>query len=657
MSRERLLARAGIAEAPASGTRAGGFFLVRRLCLGPLILAAACAPGPQEVAQPLNVLLVSIDTLRADHLGCYGASAVETPAIDRLAAGGVRFENAFSPVPLTLPAHWTVLSGLQPWRHGVVDNGMASPMPPVMTLAERFSAAGYDTAAFVAAFVLHRSFGLNRGFATYDDGPAADAALEQAFHATAPADERVGRALAWLRRDRQQPFFLWLHLFDPHAPYEPPPAFRALYPGRPYDGEIAFVDTQIARLLAGLERAGLTDKTLVVLLADHGESLGEHGEQTHGVLLYDATLHVPLLLRLPGVLPAGELRREAVTLADVAPTVLALAGLDPIAEVDGVDLFAPRSSNAERQLAAISESPRRRLGWAGLAAVRQGPWKYILAPRPELYRIADDPRELTNRLAAEPTRTGELDSAARRVAGLLRDRLATAVADEPGAEERARLAALGYVAGPPPTAPRQAGAHAAANPRDEIGSLAGLDRAYQLLAEGRLDEAETSFQSLLATDPAPLAALEGLGRIARLRGRSDEAESLFERVLSRDPQSLAALAQLVTLARAGGNTRLAIDHAQRLAALAPGDAGASRLLAEALLAAGRGEEAEAEWRRGLARSPRAGWLRLGLARYLAAAQRQREAGAELDRILADEDLSGDLLAAAQAARAALPATD
>ena len=657
MSPQRLPARAGIAANQASGIRAGGLFLVRLLCLGPLLLGTACAPSRRPAAEPRNVVLITVDTLRADHLGCYGAPAVETPAIDRLAADGVRFENAFSPVPLTLPAHWTVLSGLQPWRHGVIDNGMtlpAPPTPPIVLLAERFAAAGYDTAAFVAAFVLHRSFGLNRGFATYDDGPAADAALDQAFHATAPADERVGRALDWLRRDRQQPFFLWLHLFDPHAPYEPPPAFRALYAGRPYDGEIAFVDTQVARLLAGLERAGLTGKTLVVLLSDHGESLGEHGEQTHGVLLYDATLRVPLLFRLPGVLPAGTVRRDPATLADATPTVLALAGLGPTAGVDGVDLFASSPEDGARQLAAVSESPRRRLGWAGLAAVRQGPWKFILGPRPELYRIADDPRELTDLLTAEPVRAGELESAARRVAGLLRDRLAAGSAAEPGAEDRARLAALGYLAGPPATATGGSGAGATANPRDEIGLLSRLDRAYQLLAEGRLEEAEAAFLAVLAVKPPPLAALEGLGRIARLRGRGAEAEGYFERILARDPQSLAALAQLVTLASARGDRQRAIERARQLAALAPGDAGASRLLAEALLAAGHTAEAEAEWRRGLTRSPRAGWLRLGLARYLAAAQRQREAAQELDRILADEELSAELAVAAQAARAALP---
>ena len=657
MSRERLPARAGIAETQASGIRAGGFFHVRLLGLAALILGSACSPGPRQVPEAPNVLLISVDTLRADHLGCYGAPAVETPAIDQLAAAGVRFENAFSPVPLTLPAHWTVLSGLQPWHHGVVDNGMALPTAPVATLAERFAAAGYDTAAFVAAFVLHRSFGLNRGFATYDDGPAADAALDQSFHATAPADERVGRALDWLRRERQQPFFLWLHLFDPHAPYEPPPAFRALYAGRPYDGEIAFVDTQVARILAGLARAGLTNRPLVVLLSDHGESLGEHGEQTHGVLLYDSTLRVPLIFRLPGSLPPGTVRRDPATLADVAPTVLALAGLETGPRGDGTDLFAPRSGTAERELAAISESPRRRLGWAGLTAIRDGPWKYILAPQPELYRVADDPGELTNLVSTEPADAASLASAARRVANELRDLLVQGRATDPGAEERARLAALGYLAGEAATTARESEGGTAPNPRDEIGTLAELDRAYQMLAEGRLEEADPAFRALVAHDPPPLAALEGLGRVARLRGQQADAERLFERILVRDPQSLTALAQLVTLAGERGDFRLAAARAQQLAALVPNDAGASRLLAEALLAAERSAEAEAEWRRGLALSPRAGWLRLGLARYLATAHRQHEAVQELDRILTDEEMSPELVSAAQTARAALPPRD
>ncbi len=630
----------------ASGIRAGGLFPCPLLAVLTLGCIVSCSPPrPAEPDRP-NVLLISVDTLRADRLGSYGARAVETPAIDRLAAEGVRFEHAFSPVPLTLPAHWTMHTGVEPWHHGVVDNGMVMGTPPGATLAERFSAAGYDTAAFVSAFVLHRSFGLDRGFARYDDGPAADAALDQLFHATAPADERVGRSLAWLRRPRERPFFLWLHLFDPHAPYEPPQAFQALFAGRPYDGEIAFVDTQVARLLAGLDAAGIARKTLVVLTSDHGESLGEHGEATHGVLLYDATLRVPLFFRQPGTLPAGEVRDQAVGLADIAPTVLALAGLDRGNDLDGVDLFSGEVT-PPRTLAAISDSPRRRLGWSSLVAVRKGAWKYILAPRSELYRVADDPGELADRLQSDPQAAVELERAARRVAAAVVERRADRTATDPGAEEKARLAALGYIT---TSRERQNGG---ADPTEAIALLSELDRAHQLLAEGRLDAAEQALRGMLGSGTLPLAALESLGRIARLRGRPAEAEAYFERLLEFEPESPTALAQLVQLARERGDVERAVTVGRQLARLAPRDGSASRLLAEALAAAGDAAASEAEWRRGLAVAPRAHWLRFGYARFLIAADRGEEAAAELDRIVADEEAPEGVVEQAQAARARL----
>lgn len=601
-------------------------------------------------ASPPNVVLISIDTLRPDRLGCYGARAVETPAIDRLAAEGVRFEHAFSPVPLTLPAHWTMHTGVEPWHHGVVDNGMILRTPPVATLAERFSAAGYDTAAFVSAFVLNRTFGLDRGFARFDDGPAADAALEQLLHGTAPADERVGRALAWLRRPRSKPLFLWLHLYDPHAPYAPPPAFRSLYPGRPYDGEVAFVDTQVARLLAGLAAAGIADRTLVVLVSDHGESLGEHGEATHGLLLYDATLRIPLIVRLPGGLAAGSVRDEAVGLADIAPTVLALAGLPAESGVDGIDLFH-RPAESRREHSAISEYPRRRLGWSTLVAVRIGEWKFILAPRAELYHVARDPSELTDLAGVEREWTRDLTRAARRVERQLLELAADSGPVEASTEERAKLAALGYLTGSPPTAAT------GTDPKDGIRLMGEIDRATQLLAEGRLDEARSRFETLLRAEDPPQAVLEGLGRIARLQGRKEAAELHYLRLLERYPGSLTALAQLVTLAEERHDFPAAIARAREMVRWAPADGSSSRLLAEALLSGGDSMAAESEFRRGLNVAPRSGWLRLGLARYLAAAQRQGEAAEELDRLLADEEQSEELMAAAQAARAALPATE
>ncbi len=468
----------------------------------------------------MNVLLISIDTLRADRLGCYGAEAVETPAIDRLAAEGVRFENAFSPVPLTLPAHWTIHTGVEPWNHGVVDNGMTLRESPAATLAERFSQAGYDTAAFVAAFVLNRAFGLDRGFRHYDDGPGSDAELDQLFHSTAPADERVSRALHWLRRPRSQPFFLWLHLYDPHSPYEPPSAFRKLYADRPYDGEIAFVDMQLARLLTALESSPEGARTLIVLLSDHGESLGEHGELTHGMLLYDATLQIPLIFRLPSQLPAGAARPDAVTLADVAPTVLALAGLPPGEPVDGVDLFGPTAVPA-RKLGAVSEMPRRRLGWAALAAVREGAWKFILAPRAELFRIADDPRETLDRLERDRAAAAPLEREARRIAALTRKQSEKLAATEAGAEEQARIAALGYISGPISAETR------GANPRDAIGFLSGLDRANQLLAAHRLDEANAAFLAYTDRRQATDRCVRGLGAYRPPTGSERRRRAVF----------------------------------------------------------------------------------------------------------------------------------
>jgi choline-sulfatase len=584
------------------------------------------------------VVLISVDTLRADRLGAYGATSVETPAIDSLASAGVRFENAYSPVPLTLPAHWTILSGVEPWRHGVVDNGMIPQEPPA-TLAERLAQAGYDTAAFVSAFVLHRTFGLARGFARYDDGPAGDAALDQTFHGVGRADERVDKALRWLNRDRRQPFFLWLHLYDPHAPYDPPEGFRARYEGRPYDGEVAFVDTQIARILAALERSEASERTLVILLSDHGESLGEHGERTHGVFLYDSTLRVPLIFRLPGTLTAGEVRTDAVSLADVAPTISRLLGLPPAGRVDGRDIFG--SDRSERRLGAISEYPRRKLGWANLIAVREAGWKYIRAPRPELFDLALDPAEKQDRIGEQPTRAAGLARAAEDIGAALGANRAPQSA-APAPEVRARLSALGYVSGSRPSS------GPAPDPKDVIATMNELDKAYQRMAEGRLGEAEAALRQLSGESALPQAPmLEARARLARMQGRNEEAERTYLRLLARDPTDVSALAQLVVIARDRGHLDIATERARRLVATAPTDGGASRLLGEVLLAAGRSGEAEAEWRRGLARAPAAGWLRLGLARLLLSSGRSAEGQRELERITADENQPGDVRTAAE----------
>src|SRR5437870_3655267 len=303
-----------------------------------VVLAAAAAwwAAHRRAAGP-NLLLVTIDTLRADHVGVYGAANARTPTLDTLAARGVRFEHAQSPVPLTGPSHATILTGLYPPVHGVRDNIVFPLDARHQTLATRLKAAGYRTAAFVGAYPVAAAFGFRQGFDTFsenfNESPVPGAGAQR------PANEVVDDALGWLAGPGPGPFFVWMHLYDPHAPYDPPEPYRTDFAGRLYDGEIAFADAQLGRLFAWLRSSGHEEDTVVAVLADHGESLGEHGELTHAVLIYEATLHVPFLLAGPGV-PRGTTLPARVTTVDVAPTLLRLLGREPTAEMTGRDLRA-----------------------------------------------------------------------------------------------------------------------------------------------------------------------------------------------------------------------------------------------------------------------------------------------------------------------------
>ena len=366
------------------------------------MVAAACATGPSTPppAPPSNLLLITLDTVRADRLGAYGAAGAATPALDGMARAGVRFEQAIAAAPLTLPSHATILTGLPPTRHGLRHNGAGRLADPIDTLAERLRAAGYDTAAFVGAFVLDRRFGLDQGFALYDDEIPRGATAPH-LEAERPASAVVERALGWLAEREGRPFFAWVHLYDPHAPYAPPEPFRSRFPAQPYEGEIAAVDAQVGRLLAEIESRGWSDRTLVAVAGDHGESLGEHGEATHGLLLYEATLRVPLLLRGAG-LPAGGVVRAPVGLTDLGPTLAGLLGRDMAPPQGGRDLSADLRAGREpapADLYSETEYPRS-FGWAALAALRRGGWKLIAGPRPELYDLSLDPDEARDRSAS-----------------------------------------------------------------------------------------------------------------------------------------------------------------------------------------------------------------------------------------------------------------
>ncbi|MGE0040039.1 MAG: sulfatase-like hydrolase/transferase [Vicinamibacterales bacterium] len=420
---------------PASDTGGGG-------ALGGLPRGAAPAD--------LNVLVLTMDTTRADRLGAYGDTSGATPALDRLAGEGVVFEHLVAPAPLTLPAHSTLFTGEDPPFHGVRDNGGYILDPSRQTLAETLGAGGWATGGFIGAFVLDRKFGLDQGFDEYYDQFDINQRPGEGFalgDIARPASEVVDHALPWLEAHAAGRFFAWLHFYDPHSPYDPPEPFKTRFQSRPYLGEIAYVDSQIARVLAWLDEKGLRDRTLVVVLGDHGEALGEHGEGTHGLFVYESTLHVPLIVRAPYAGLAGRRVPAVVRTEDLMPTILELAGQPVPASVRGTSLVPLLTGQAtDLELDAYSESlyARNHFGWSDLRSFREGRFKLIEAPRPELYDLELDPGETTNIFEERRQLGDRLRLEIRRIERDAESGPARApAAIDP--ETRERLAALGYV--------------------------------------------------------------------------------------------------------------------------------------------------------------------------------------------------------------------
>jgi arylsulfatase A-like enzyme len=461
------------------------------------LLAAATAGcrcgSPADVARGAPVVVVSIDTLRADHLPAYGYGGVETPAIESLRRDGVLFTRAYTTCPLTLPAHASLLTGLLPHRHGVRDNlgyrldGGATP-----TIADFLRRRGYATAAAVSAYVLRRSTGVASGFDHFDDAVGVEEG-EALGEIARRGMETVDGVLPWLRDHAAGPFFLFVHLFEPHAPYDPPEPFRSRTPESLYDGEIATADAAVGRLLAELRSLGAYDRALIVLLADHGEGLGDHGEDEHGVLLYGATLRVPLIVKYPAGVGAGTTVEAPAQLVDLFATVAEWTAGEVPPDLDGTPLrLSPPF--ADRLLYAETFYPQLHLGWSPLRTLVGERWQYIEAPRPELYDLHSDPGATTSVIAAE-----------RRLAGELARRLATIPLglEAPGAaapEEAARLAALGYLTGP------AAAGQPAVNPRDVLPALRELKLAYELAGKREHQAAVARLRSLVERHPGMLDA-------------------------------------------------------------------------------------------------------------------------------------------------------
>lgn len=364
-----------------------------------LLSVTAGLPSPAADGDLPNVVVITLDTVRADHLGCYGDRAIQTPNIDALARASARFTHAFTPVPITLPSHSALFTGSFPMATGMHDFGGNKLPASSVTLSKVLRDHDYSTAAFLGAAVLDSRFGLNQGFQTYFDHFAfsrLDDLLKR------PGDQVVDNALAWLKTDPRRPFFLWVHLYDAHYPYAPPEPFASRYRGRPYDGEIAFVDVQVGRLMAFLKDSGAFAQSLIVLAADHGEGLGEHGESTHGFFVYNSTLHVPLIIKIPGAAPATV--ESEVSLVDMMPTVLQALRLPIPPTVQGRSLLSEvmgKPASSHSNLYAETYLPLLHFSWSQLRALQSAGLKYIEAPRPELYDTRVDAHEMKNLLPGE----------------------------------------------------------------------------------------------------------------------------------------------------------------------------------------------------------------------------------------------------------------
>jgi arylsulfatase A-like enzyme/Flp pilus assembly protein TadD len=620
--------------------------------------SAAGSPSP-------NVVVITIDTLRADHLGCYGDQQIRTPHIDSLAADGVRFERAYTPVPVTLPAHTVLFTGTYPLLSGIHDFSANKLSPTQPTLASVLKEQGYTTGAVIGSAVLDSRFGLNRGFDFYYDHFDFNRLQESNLdEMERPGNVVADTALDWLAKHDKNKFFLWMHLYDPHFPYRPPEPYSEQYKDRPYDGEIAFADAQVGRLIRFLKDKGLYQNTIIVLTGDHGESLGEHGEKTHGFFIYNATLHIPVIFHLPGQ-KLGNRMPELVSLADLMPTVLQVLKVDVPSQVQGRNLLPLMTTKKEDQsqgLYAETFLPRLHFNWSELRGIETKNYHFIDAPKPELYDLAKDPGETQN-----------LYQTKKAVADEMRARLATLIRQYSGGQELAektgldpalmeRLQSLGYAGfsggGSPIVSNRSL-----PDPKDRI-------QAYELFSDAMADSQHARYREsvdklnlVLQADQDSIPAHYLLGlNYYRMREFS-MAVAQLQRVVQLSPDYALAVFQLGLAYGQMGDWDRAIETLKRALQLdatnfsasynlgaaylqkkmvpeavsafrqcittAPDYAQGHRALGEVLLYQGQINEALAELHRAIELDPNDPGSHIALAKALAATGKNDEAEDEL----------------------------
>ncbi len=557
----------------------------------------------QPQSPPLNVILITLDTTRADHLSCYGFSKATTPRIDQIAREGVIFDRALTPIPVTLAAHSTIMTGLYPYQHGVRYNGNYALASHFTTLAEVLKARGYETAAVIGGYPLDHRFGIAQGFESYDDSLPSASHLGGAEEAQRPAGEVTRRALRWLDRSHPNPFFLWLHYYDPHAPYTPPEPFKSKFPGDPYSGEIATMDSAIGAFVDTLKARGLLEHSLLVLIGDHGESLGEHRETTHSFFIYDGTEHVPLIIRPPqgGPVsgPAWQQGRHVpglVSEVDVLPTILNLIGFaDSDRPLTMGKSLVPVVEGTEPGHAWVYHEtlvPYLEYGWSDLRGFETDRWKFILAPQVELYDLRSDPGEKIN-LARKQAKLANALQADLLVL------LSLDVGGEAGKvpmdkETVEKLRSLGYLGGA--TTPSSSSPHTTGpDPKDMIDAYESTNRAYAFESAGQAAAALASIDSVLAHSPDAETALKIKASCLVQLKRGDEAIPIYTRLIAatgHGPEELELLQYNVMAYVAAGRIDDALKQMDVLLKTYPEEQGLHLLEATIYETAGDRKSAE-----------------------------------------------------------------
>jgi choline-sulfatase len=561
--------------------------------------ASAASGG---VMKPINIVLITLDTVRADHLHCYGDAKIKTPNIDALASSGVLFEKAVAQAPLTLPSHASMFTGTNPNVHHVRDTGGFVLQPSSVTMATILSKHGWNTAAFVGAIVFKRAFGFNQGFSVYDDRMPGGGGGEGMMR---NAGVTVDHAVAWLNSrpaQSSQPFFAWLHFYDAHQPYVPPPAeFLRQYPGDSYDAEIAYMDQQLGRFVAAVKKKSPAQNTLFIVLSDHGESLGDHGEFQHGVFLYDSTVRIAWVMAGPGI-PAGVRVSQQARTIDLLPTVLDLLGGHASAAVQGSSLVPAFTGKPVATEYSYEETmyPKFIMNWASLRGIHTADWMYVRAPKPELYDLKTDPAELHNVIEAHPKEYRELDQQLKLLIG--NNGTENVVSQQMDEQTMAKLRSLGYLGG---SSQQSASLDSrGANPKDQVEILKLLHEAKDTPAGAMTSARRVElYREALAKDPSNPALYYALGDEYQKTGQGEANLQLCLDALHHGVTGPMILSRLGQLYLSKGNAPQAIAYYEPAVKMDPTDVGTIDGLGSAYSANGQLAEAAAEFQRVLAIEP------------------------------------------------------